>query len=151
MKMLWMGAVASLVCLAACGSGGTSPSAKMSAERSGAAFETVFSAVELDPCLNGTSQQCTCPGGGTVTVNPDTSFTFDNCKATSGLGFTGTAILTGGGQTIEYTLSVFGECLNMAGSTPADSCGGSFTTNCTDQKVDCTMSLNSQSVCEINC
>jgi hypothetical protein len=138
MKMRWMGAAALLMMLVSCGgSGASSTTSNMEAERSGGDFNALLADPNIVPCMSGQQQECSCPGGGTLTVAADGSFALDSCKASSGQIYIGTMTPEADGTTLDLNFSVFGECMNVTGSMATDQCSGNIVGSCTSTTANC--------------
>lgn len=163
--MLCAMALACSACGGGSDGGGGGDAAEQAAQASYEAFGTILEScipqaqvidLELEPAFPGgwaikgsvdfgvgkVVQDCTCPGGGTLTLDTDNfALTATQCKSTSGLTYTGTLSSPDGGQTIEGTMSQFGECSNMtADGVGTDACTGTVSGTCAGVTTTCTVS-----------
>lgn len=130
-----------------CGSSSSSDSsdsetAAQKMDDSWAGLEEILNSSAVAPCMANTSTECTCPGGGTVSIS-ETTITVSSCKSTGGLTYDGS--LTGAG-TFSGTATTFGKCTSaVLTSVTVTSCGGSIVATCAGESTNCYPTTSSSS------
>ncbi len=143
--------VVAVVALISCG--GRKMTGEEAAETSMDAFIGLLFSSSVEPCTDGVSTSCSCPGGGTVTGS-DTSYSYNNCNDASGNTFNGSVTLNNATDTIDANFPTFDECINVTSTgIPAndeDNCAGSISGTCAGEAVTCNLVDNAQGDCDCN-
>lgn len=136
--------ISAVVFFASCGgsssSSGGSSTAEQAAETSLDGFVAILNDDDVTPCLTGQRTTCDCPNGGTVTVDLNAgTMTLDGCTSSDDLVYTG-ELTTDDGETIDGTMTTFGECSNLtATNAQLDGCGGTASGTCGGETYTCNM------------
>ncbi len=140
-----------LFTLAACGSsgsGGGGGTGSEIAQRSSDEFveimEYCFSeasthTLDVDVAKEVTS--CSCPGGGTATMD-DVTFiaTMVGCKSDDNYSYTGAVLFDTASGDVDINFLLFGGCAGVEGAeitSGTDSCSGSITGTCGGDSIEC--------------
>lgn len=108
-----------------------------------AGLQEILNSSAVAPCVANTSTECTCSGGGTVSVSGTTT-TVSSCKSTGGLTYDGS--LTGAG-TFSGTATTFGKCTSaVITNMTATSCGGLIVATCAGESTNCYPTSSSSSI-----
>lgn len=149
MKLKVLAVLAALAFAVACGSSSTSTTTTTDTET---AAEKIQSATNgyidigqdsgLQPCLEGTEATCSCPGGGTLTVE-GANLTYSDCKTAGGLAYSG-SLTTSDGTSLSGTFTAFGACTDATATNliVADICNqGSIIATCGGEVTNCYLTL----------
>lgn len=147
------GAEEGAACQATCQTGGLTPAQE--ARLAGTAITEIVAACTAS--FN-EGQECDCPGGGTATLNQETStVTMNACSTSGGTTFAGTAGYNDD-NTMDLDFTQFGSCTSATGDSvrtdPLESCAGQMTAICSGTEVTCSFSpptAESATICAITC
>lgn len=142
------GAIALVVSCGGDGGGGGGGTAQDAINTSATAFGEILDDILDHPenCTVKAMLECSCPGGGTVDWNTDTNvLTFNACRDSGGLTYTGTIQSDATVSSITADMDQFGQCTNVTGTVDgvdAGNCSGSLSGTCAGQAITCTMSAD---------
>jgi len=149
-KLNWSVVLVALITLVACGSSGSggggtgSEIAQTSSEEFVEIMEYCFSeagAQTLDADVTKDVVTCSCPGGGTATMDDVTLIaTMTDCRSNDNYAYTGAVTFDIASGNVDINFPLFGGCTGVEGeeiTSGTDSCSGSITGTCGGDSVEC--------------